>query len=50
MDFIEQRLSSIIHHRNQLKHYHSTLGVFKENFDTISLDVDFSENVSILVK
>ena len=49
-DFIEQRLSSIIHHRNQLKHYRFTLGVFKENFDTISLDIDFSENLSIPVK
>ena len=49
-NFTEQSLSSIIHHVNQLKHYRSTLGVFKENFDTISLDVHFSENLSIQVK
>ena len=48
--FIEKQLASIIHHRNQLKHYRTTLSMFKEHFDTILLDVDFSENLSIPVK
>ncbi|XP_066932940.1 uncharacterized protein [Clytia hemisphaerica] len=48
--FIEKQLASIIHHRNQLKHYRKTLSMFKERFDTILLDVDFSENLSIPVK
>ena len=49
-NFISKLLSKIIHHRNQLKHYRTCIKIFNENFDTLSIDVDFSENLSIPVK
>ena len=48
--YISERLTKIIHHRNQLLHYKSFIKTFKEHFDTVSLDTDFSENLSIHVK
>jgi len=50
VSFIDQRLSGILHHRNHLKHYQSTLAIFKEHFKTIILYVDFSENLAVPVK
>ena len=50
MNFISERLSKIINHRNHLKHYRNTIKEFREHFDTIALDVDFSENLSIPVQ
>ena len=35
---------------SNLKHYRSTINEFREHFDTISLDIDFSENLQIPVK
>ena len=49
-NFISERLSKIINHRNHLKHYRNTIKEFREHFDTVALDVDFSENLSIPVK
>ena len=48
--YISERLTKIIHHRNQFLHYKSFIKTFKEHFDTVSLDNDFSENLSIHVK
>ena len=48
--YISERLTKIIHHRNQLWHYRSCNKTFKEHFDTVFLDIDFSENPSIPVK
>ena len=48
-EFLEKRLSSIIHHRNHLKHYRSCLRLFKENIIGANIHVDFSENLSVPV-
>ena len=48
--FISSFLTKIINHRNQLKHYRTGIKSFREHFDTISVDDDFSENLSIPVK
>ena len=43
--FIFSFLTKIINHRNQLKHYRTCIKSFREHFGTISVDVDFSENL-----
>jgi len=48
--FISDLLPKIIHHRNQLKHYRSTVKEMQDHFNTISIDIDFSENLSVPVK
>ena len=48
--YISERLTKIIHHRSQLQYYRSCHKTFKEHFDTVFLDIDFSENPSIPVK
>ena len=50
IEFITALLPKMLHHRNHLKHYHSTVKEFREHFNTISIDIDFSENLSIPVK
>ena len=49
-DFISNLLPTVIHHRNQLKHYRSVIHKFHELFDAASLDIDFSENLSVICK
>ena len=50
-NFINEQLTKITHHRNQLKHYRSIINDVKDHFlDDISIDMDFSENLSIPVK
>ena len=48
--YIPERLTKIIDHRNQPRHYRSCIKIFKERFDVASLDIDFYENLSIPVK
>ena len=48
-DFISNLLPTVIHHRNQLKH-RSVIHKFHELFDAASLDIDFSENLSVICK
>ena len=48
--YISEKLTKFIHHRNKLPHYKSFIKTFKEHFDTVSLDTDFSQNFSIPVK
>ena len=48
--FISSFLNKIINHRNQLRHYRTYIKLFREQFDTISVDVDFSENLSVPIK
>ena len=43
-------MKKIIHHRNQLKHYRNTIHTFKEQFDAVSIDIDFAENLTVPVK
>lgn len=49
-DFFESFLDNIMHHRNILKHFRSTHERFIDLFDSIYLDIDFSENLTIPVK
>ena len=49
-NFISNSLGKIVHHRNQLKHYRNTIAIFRESFDALFVDIDFSENLSVLVK
>ena len=49
-EFLEKRLSSIIHHHNQLKLYRSCLSLFKENIIGAYIYIDFSENVFVPVR
>lgn len=48
--FINGMLNKIIHHRNQLRHYRTLINAFKEHFNTLVIDIDFSENLSVPVK
>ena len=41
IEFIDELLCKIIHHRNQLKNYIIVTHKFKELFDSVNLDVDF---------
>ena len=49
-NFISNNLGKIVHHRNQLKHYRNTIAIFRESFDALFVDINFSENLSVLVK
>ena len=50
MKFIEESLLSFIHHRNQLKHYRSVIHMLRNQFDSLQIDIDLSENVQVSVK
>ena len=50
LSFISDMLSSIIHHRNQLKHYRNTIHNVHQLFNAAVIDVDFSENLQVPVK
>ena len=47
IEFIDELLYKIIHHRNQLKNYRSVIHTFKELFDNVNLDVDFSQKLKV---
>ena len=49
VNFIESILKDMIFHRNQLKHYRSTIKTLRNMIDH-SIDVDFSENLKVPVK
>ena len=50
LSFIEKTMPKIIHHRNQLKHFRTSMGKFRNIFNTVMIDIDFSKNLSIPVK
>ena len=50
ISFIEKTMPEIIHHCNQLKHFRTSMGKFQNIFNTVMIDIDFSENLSIPVK
>jgi len=49
LDFMDDMLSKFIHHRNMLKHYRSTIKDFYDMFDSVDIDIDFSENLTLPV-
>ena len=51
IQFIDGYLTSFIHHRNQLRHYRSTIKTFRDELeDAIWIDVDLAENLNVPVK
>ena len=48
--YISERLTKIMHHRNEFWHYRSCIKTFNKHFDTVFLDIDFSENPNTPVK
>ena len=50
LHFLEARLSTVIHHRNQLKNYRNAIHIFNSLFDAVSIDIDFSEKLKITLK
>ena len=50
IDLIAQWLRKIMHHRNQLNHYRNTIHSFRDNFNAVFLDTDFSENLKVQIK
>ena len=50
LKFMSNMLVHFIHHRNLLKHYRSTIKEFYNMVDSVDIDVDFSENLTLPVK
>ena len=50
VDFISKLLPTIIHHRNQLKHFRSTIKECTDMFDCIEMHVDYSEKLTVTEK
>ena len=48
--FINQLFANIINHRNHLKHYRNAIHKFRDSFDALFIDIDFSENLKIPYK
>ena len=49
-DFTSNMLGKIVNRRNHLKYYRNTITSFRESFDALFADINFSENLSVLVK
>ena len=49
LEFVSSFLEIIIFHRNQLKHYRSSMSSFKE-MSSYYVDIDFAENLTVPVK
>ena len=47
VDFIENIMPNVIHHRNMLRLFRNTKKNFMELFPSVYMDVDFSENLTI---
>ena len=50
LGFISKILPKMIHRRNHLRHYRYCIADFCEQFDAISIAIDYSENLPIPVK
>lgn len=50
MEFIDNILPAAVHHRNHLKYYRNTIHTFRQLFECVSMDIDFSENLTLEVK
>ena len=48
--FLRQVLPQILHHRNELKHFQSVVKDFCSQFNAVYMDMDYSENLTILMK
>ena len=43
-------LPSILHHWNQLRNYGNVISTFQESFDSVNVDIDFSEKFKVPLK
>lgn len=50
LDYISKCFPKIINHKNHLKNHYNTIHLFREHFNTIYFDKNFSENTKIPVK
>ena len=50
INFIENFLIKFVYHRNKLKHFRSSVNDFYNFFDSVNIDMDFSVNLTLLVK
>ena len=50
IQFISELLPVIIHHRNMQKRYRSLIKPFLAMIDTVNMDIDFSENLTLGMK
>ena len=50
IEFIDKILKKTVHHRNQLRHYRSTVKSLRDHLNTVMVDIDFSENLQVPVK
>ena len=47
LNFLSEFLPNIINHRNSLRHYRATIKEFYNSLEHVSIDVDFSESLSL---
>ena len=50
IEFIDNILAKMLHHCNHLQHFHNVHSTFQDLFDCVWIDVNFSENLPVLVK
>ena len=50
LNFMDERLCKMIHHRNQLKNYRDKKQFVLDNLNVVEIDIDFSENLDKPVK
>ena len=49
VNFVDNILAKLIYHRNMLK-YRNTESIFESLFDSVLIDIDFAENLTVPVK
>ena len=49
-NLISNILAKIVHQRNQLKYCRNMIASFRETFDALFVDIDFSKNLSLSVR
>ena len=50
VNFVDNILAKLIYHRNILKYYRNTQSIFESLFDSVSIDINFAENLTVPVK
>ena len=50
VNFVNNILAKLIYHRNMLKYYRNTQSIFESLLDSVSIHIDFAENLTAPVK
>ena len=50
VNFLDNIPAKLIYHRNMLKYYRNTWSIFELLFDSVSIDIDFAEDLTVPVK